>query len=294
MQKSQPSLSSASCWAYFRPSSFSAFLYPLTCFPYFPLSSVYPASPFARGSLLPLPLPLPLPLSSLFSGYYCKKRENREIEALTSRWRGIGVIRFWGFDKLEVKSSIDIKSSITQMEYDKESNLLAVIADDLVIRIFDVETKRLVRKFKGHKNQITDCCFSHDSRWLISSGIDCTVRVCDIVSSKLIDWFSTRTPVTSLAFSPSGEFLATTQFGNLGIFLWSNKSYYSNVFLHPPPSSPPLLTLPINSFELDTEESSPGSYFLSSPTLFPLFPSTPCSLSPCHSLSSPLYHLPCF
>src|SRR3990167_9219589 len=70
MQKSQPSLSSASCWAYFRPSSFSAFLYPLTCFPYFPLSSVYPASPFARGSLLPLPLPLPLPLSSLFSGYY--------------------------------------------------------------------------------------------------------------------------------------------------------------------------------------------------------------------------------
>lgn len=39
--------------------------------------------------------------------------------------------------------------------------------------------------------------------------------------------------VTSLAFSPSGEFLATTHVDNLGIFLWTNRSLFGTDTLKP-------------------------------------------------------------
>lgn len=36
-------------------------------------------------------------------------------------------------------------------------------------------------------------------------------------------------PVTSLAFSPRGDFLATTHVGKLGIYLWANRTLYADV-----------------------------------------------------------------
>lgn len=42
------------------------------------------------------------------------------------------------------------------IEFQRESNLLAVACDDLGIRIVDVETQRVVREFWGHRNRITD------------------------------------------------------------------------------------------------------------------------------------------
>lgn len=160
-------------------------------------------------------------------------------------------IKFWCFKSLSLKHTIEVESPITRLELQRESNLLVVISDDLVIRLYDIDTKKLVRRFSGHTNQITDITFSNDSRWLISSSLDCTIRVWDIITGRMIDWFRTQTPVISLDFSPGGEFLATAQLGSVGIFLWSNKNYYSSVFLEPPPSEPPIIALPIVS-KIDT------------------------------------------
>jgi len=60
----------------------------------------------------------------------------------------------------------------------------------------------------------------------------------------MIDWFSVKRPVTSMAMSPSGDFLATTHAGRRGIFLWANKTFFSSVLLHPPPPLPSLMDLP--------------------------------------------------
>ena len=63
-------------------------------------------------------------------------------------------------------------------------------------------------------------CFSSDGRWLLTSCLDSTVRVFDLASSRLIDWMRFRKPVTSLAFSLEGEFLATTHTDTLAVCLW--------------------------------------------------------------------------
>ena len=39
-------------------------------------------------------------------------------------------------------------------------------------------------------------------------------------SSRLLDCFLVEAPPTSISFSPTGEFMATTHVDDLGIFLW--------------------------------------------------------------------------
>ena len=64
------------------------------------------------------------------------------------------------------------------------SSMLAVACDDFVIRIVDTDTRRIVRVFSGHTNRITDQAFSADSRWLITSSVDCTIRTWDLPSGR--------------------------------------------------------------------------------------------------------------
>ncbi len=59
--------------------------------------------------------------------------------------------------------------------------------------------------------------------------MDCLVKVWDLPSGKLIDCFKFENAPTSICFSPTSEFLATTHVDQLGIYLWSNKSLYSHV-----------------------------------------------------------------
>lgn len=70
--------------------------------------------------------------------------------------------------------------------------MLAVALEDFSIVIIDIDTRNIVRKFIGHTAQLTDATFSPDSRWLVTSAMDCTVCLWDVPSSQLIDRFQVR------------------------------------------------------------------------------------------------------
>jgi U3 small nucleolar RNA-associated protein 21 len=61
--------------------------------------------------------------------------------------------------------------------------------------------------------------------------MDCLIKVWDLPSGKLIDCLKFDSAPTSICFSPTSEFLATTHVNELGIYLWSNKTLYSHVAL---------------------------------------------------------------
>ncbi len=109
--------------------------------------------------------------------------------------------------------------------------MLAVSTDDFSVVIIDCDLRKIVRKFVGHSNKISDMSFSSDSRWLVTSSMDCLVKVWDIPSGKLIDCFKFSNAPTSVCFSPTSEYLVTTHVNELGIYLWSNKTLYTHVAL---------------------------------------------------------------
>ena len=62
--------------------------------------------------------------------------------------------------------------------------------------------------------------FSPDSRWLIATSLDSSIRTFDVPTGRLIDIFRTASVATSVAFSPTGDFLATSHVDSVGVYLW--------------------------------------------------------------------------
>ncbi|RAL06666.1 rRNA-processing protein UTP21 [Aspergillus homomorphus CBS 101889] len=139
-----------------------------------------------------------------------------------------GKVKFWDLVSGLLVDQLDWypMTSVNGLRYSRTSELVALSCDDLSIRIVDVETRKVIREFWGCVGQINDFSFSNNGRWIIAASMDSTIRIWDLPTGHLIDIFRVSSTCTSIAMSPTGEFLATAHADGLGISLWSNKSLF--------------------------------------------------------------------
>ncbi|XP_046830128.1 WD repeat-containing protein 36 [Vespa crabro] len=168
-------------------------------------------------------------------------------------------IKFWNFKSKNdagPRTIITLPESIEWLRYHNESTFMAVALEDFSVILIDLDTKKVMRHFHGHKGQLTDASFSPDARWLITSSMDCTIRTWDILSSHLVDVFQVPDACISLHFSPTGEFLVTSHMCNLGIYLWSNRTIYSHVSLKAIREEDviPIINLPSSIVEVNRQD----------------------------------------
>ncbi|KAL1735373.1 Utp21 specific WD40 associated putative domain-containing protein [Schizophyllum commune] len=154
-----------------------------------------------------------------------------------------GTINFFDFHTADLLHTLTITpssqsttTSTASTSY-TTSGLLAVPCDDLAVRVVDLETRAVVRVLRGFGGRVMDVTFSPDARWLVAASLDAAIRTFDVPSGRLIDVFrclQTGTPSTptSVAFSPAGDFLATTHVDSVGVFLWVNRAQFTDVSLH--------------------------------------------------------------
>jgi U3 small nucleolar RNA-associated protein 21 len=188
-----------------------------------------------------------------------------------------GSMRWWRLSDLRLLAECVLDSAPALGVLHDEGRLLAIACDDLVVRVFDAERRRLVRRLWRDGNaddvdgdspaataaavgtgtgdvpsrlawhdmptRISSLAFSPDARWLVVASLD-AVRVFDVASGVMIDWFRCVRPVTGVAFSPFGDFLATTHANHRAVFLWANNKYFGNVALHRVPAVPNFADLP--------------------------------------------------
>ncbi|GJN38938.1 hypothetical protein PR202_gb28020 [Eleusine coracana subsp. coracana] len=138
-----------------------------------------------------------------------------------------GDIKVWGFKSCKLKSRLDVGKSVTKISYHRANGLLATVADDMVLLLFDTVSMKMVRRFEGHTDRITDLCFSEDGKWLLSSSMDGTLRIWDISLAKQIDAMAVDVSITSLSMSPNMDVLATTHVDQNGVYLWVNQALFS-------------------------------------------------------------------
>ncbi|KAK6627753.1 hypothetical protein RUM44_010232 [Polyplax serrata] len=159
------------------------------------------------------------------------------------------LVKWWKFREEDSRQEIhklELSDAVSLFASHDESSLTAVALENFSIILIDNDGRDVIRIFEGHTGRLMDLAFSPDSRWLITSAMDCCVFTWDIPSGCLIDHFKVDAPCTSLAFSPTGEFLATTHVEYLGVFLWANRTLYEHVTLKPIKNlnKIPLLALP--------------------------------------------------
>ncbi|KAL9066821.1 MAG: hypothetical protein Q9161_007327 [Pseudevernia consocians] len=142
-----------------------------------------------------------------------------------------GKIKFWDFQSGLLQNEIDWfpMTSIIASQYHRPSDLVALSCDDLSIRVVDTETKKLVRELWGCLGQISDFCFSNDGRWIIAASMDSVIRVWDLPTGHLINAIRVESLCTALAFSDTGEFLATAHADSVGINIWNNRTLFTHV-----------------------------------------------------------------
>ena len=142
-----------------------------------------------------------------------------------------GKLKFWEFHSGLLLDELDWSpmSAITASRYHKESDLIALSCDDLSIRVIDTETKKLIRELWGCLGQVSSFCFSHDGRWIVAASLDSIIRVWDLPTGHLINAIRLESPCTALAFSDTGEYLATAHADGVGVNIWNNRTLFTHV-----------------------------------------------------------------
>ena len=141
-----------------------------------------------------------------------------------------GKVKFWDFNNGTLLHDLDWSlTSIRGLRYHRSTDLIALSCDDSSIRVVDIVTKKLVRELWGCSGKILDHIFSNDGRWLVAISEDSVLRVWDLPTGHLIEALRFKSRPTSIAFSPTGEYLATAHEGSVGVHIWNNRTLFTNV-----------------------------------------------------------------
>lgn len=147
---------------------------------------------------------------------------NSELLAITAE----GHVQIFDFLKAsKLLHEQCLSGPIEAFAFKTENGLAAfALAKSHTIEVFDLEARRVVRRLAGHSASVHCLCFSADGKWLVSAAADSTIRTWDLPSGLTLDTLVCAAAPSSVAFSPTGDFLVSVHEGDRGLHLWWNRS----------------------------------------------------------------------
>jgi WD40 repeat protein len=87
------------------------------------------------------------------------------------------------------------------------------VADDAVVRLWDVATGKQVRTFEGHTGSVPGLAFSPDGKRLLTGGHDRTARLWDVATGKEVRKLEGHTDIVSgVGFLPNSRYVVTSSY----------------------------------------------------------------------------------
>jgi WD40 repeat protein len=124
--------------------------------------------------------------------------------------QSINFLEYWKADAREVKTFLGHSQGVWAVAYAPDGQTLASGGLDRLVRIWDIETGRLLRSLRGHTDDIRAILFTADGQTLITGSEDRTIRFWNPKTGEPTKLLFTRYDhsVCSLSLSPDGLMLA--------------------------------------------------------------------------------------
>ena len=149
-----------------------------------------------------------------------------------------GKIKFWDFNTGLLTHEMDWSTStgISSMRFHRGTDLAALACADGCVRVVDISTAKLIRELwpsrpgipELERMKVSDFAISNDGRW-VTAAMGQIVLLWDLPTGHLVDAFKLQAECASLAFSPTGEFLAVATIDSVGVDIWSNRALFTHV-----------------------------------------------------------------
>lgn len=96
-----------------------------------------------------------------------------------------------------------VEGRINRVLWGPLNETLLTGGEDGVIRLWDVETGKVIAETREHKKQIQHLCLSEDKTHFISASLDKTAKLFDSTSLELLKTYSADRPVNAAIISPT-------------------------------------------------------------------------------------------
>ena len=123
------------------------------------------------------------------------------------------------YAELDISNNSDKEIFIRSVSFSPDSKQLAVGSEDCLIRIWDLETRKIIHSISCHKQEVYAVEYTPDGRYVVSGSGDRTIKIIDIErgeSVATLDAFPTLPPhefkdygITSIAVSSDGSLIAS-------------------------------------------------------------------------------------
>ena len=119
---------------------------------------------------------------------------------------GGSYLNFWNFETWKNEFQGEIERFITSLAFSPDGKRIVLASNNKTVYIWDVETKKEIRRLEGHTDRVNSAAFSPDGKQIVTASTDNTVRIWDAETGKEIHSLAGHLgSVYSAAFSPDGK-----------------------------------------------------------------------------------------
>jgi len=100
--------------------------------------------------------------------------------------------------------------NIRAIAFSPDGKIVASASSDKTIRLWEIETGRMLRVLDHHRDSVTSIAFSPDGKTILSGSLDKTAAICDVKTGRLLHTLANHVDeVNAVAFSPNGKTIAS-------------------------------------------------------------------------------------